>query len=279
MYSAEISRANPTCFLFLIDRSGSMNEVFGGESGKRKADGVADAINRLLQTLVFRCSKGEMILDRYYIGVIGYGNNVVSSALGGPLAGQGLVPVSEIGNKPLRIETRVKRMDDGAGGIMEQTVKFPVWFEPVAEGGTPMCAALNLARDTIQDFVNNCPTCFPPIVINITDGEANDGNPEPAAAALQAVTTEDGNVLLFNAHLSKKNEAPIKFPVHESQLPDEYARMLFRMSSPLPPEMLKQARNAEVSVAEGARGFVFNADLVAVIKFLDIGTRIDRGLG
>ena len=51
-YTAEISRVNPTCFLFLIDQSGSMAESWGGEAGKTKAQGVADAINRLLQTLV-----------------------------------------------------------------------------------------------------------------------------------------------------------------------------------------------------------------------------------
>ena len=50
-----------------------MAEPFGGESGKTKAQGVADAINHLFQTLVSRCSKGAYILDRYYIGVIGYG--------------------------------------------------------------------------------------------------------------------------------------------------------------------------------------------------------------
>jgi hypothetical protein len=57
-YSAEISRANPSCFLFLIDQSGSMADPFGvGESNRRKADGVADAINRLLQNLVIKCAK------------------------------------------------------------------------------------------------------------------------------------------------------------------------------------------------------------------------------
>lgn len=59
MYSAEISRSNPTCFLFLVDQSGSMDDPFGGESGKRKAQGVSDAINRLLQTLVFRCARAR----------------------------------------------------------------------------------------------------------------------------------------------------------------------------------------------------------------------------
>ena len=55
-YTAEISRANPTCFLLLVDQSGSMAERFGGESGKSKAEGVAEAVNRLLQTLVARCA-------------------------------------------------------------------------------------------------------------------------------------------------------------------------------------------------------------------------------
>ncbi len=47
-YTAEISRANPTCFLLLVDQSGSMAQGFGGESGKSKAEGVAEAVNRLL---------------------------------------------------------------------------------------------------------------------------------------------------------------------------------------------------------------------------------------
>jgi hypothetical protein len=32
MYTAEISRRNPGCFLFLIDQSYSMSEPFGGGS-------------------------------------------------------------------------------------------------------------------------------------------------------------------------------------------------------------------------------------------------------
>ena len=55
-YTAEISRTNPSCFLFLIDRSGSMEDKFP-DSGKAKAEGVADAINRLLQNLVIKCAK------------------------------------------------------------------------------------------------------------------------------------------------------------------------------------------------------------------------------
>ena len=45
-YSAEISRTNPSCFVFLIDQSFSMEDSWGaGESTRQTAEGVADAIN------------------------------------------------------------------------------------------------------------------------------------------------------------------------------------------------------------------------------------------
>jgi hypothetical protein len=45
------------------------------------------------------------------------------------------------------------------------------------------------------------------------------------------------------------------------------------MSSVLPEHIHDQARAEGYNIAVGARGFVFNADLVSVITFLDIGTR------
>ena len=171
-YTAEVSRSNPSAFVFLIDQSRSMEEPFGGGQGKRKADGVADAINRLLQNLVIKCAKGEGINDYYVIGVIGYGAKVVP-AFGGPLAGKFLVPISEVANNPTRVEERTKKVDDGAGGLIDQTIKFPVWLEPVMDNGTPMGEAFNMAHQLLQTWIANHPDSYPPIVINITDGEYN----------------------------------------------------------------------------------------------------------
>ena len=277
-YTAEISRANPTCFLFLIDQSGSMAEPFGGDPNKTKAQGVADAINRLLETLITRCSKGDYIADRYLVGLIGYGGEV---SLGFPidaLAGSILQPVSLIDQNPLRIEERIRRSDDGTGRLLEQRVMLPTWLEPKAAGKTPMCGAFQAAYDVICGFVAEHPACFPPIVINITDGLATDGDAELVlqwAMALRGVASQDGNVLLLNVHLSARGERPILLPTEEANLPDDYARLLFRMSSPLPPAMLRQAQILEESVSAGAVGFAFNADLASVIMFLDIGTRGD----
>jgi hypothetical protein len=274
-YTAEISRTNPSCFLFLIDQSGSMAETFGAQPDKKKAHEVATAINRLLQTLVLRCAKGQEVLDRFHIGVIGYGHTKVGPAFGGPLAGQMLVPVSKLAANPLRVESRSKKVDDGTGGIVEQKVRFPVWFDPAANGQTPMCQAFDQVWNSLNDFVGHYPQCFPPIVINITDGQATDGDPEPHARCVRDLASRDGNVLLFNVHLSARRDRPIELPDAEDSLPDDFARLLFRMSSVLPPTMRETAKREGYLVSEQTRGFVFNADLVSVIRFLDIGTRID----
>jgi hypothetical protein len=276
-YSAEISRISPTCFLFLIDQSGSMSDPFGGEAGQKKADGVADAINRLLQTLILRCAKSEGVRDYFQIGVIGYGGKV-GPALGGPLAGRSLVPVSEVANHPLRVEQRTRKVPDGAGGLVQQTIKFPVWFEPLAVGRTPMCEALGQAGGILLEFIGQYPASFPPIVLNITDGAVTDGDPEPIAENIRGLATEDGNVLLFNLHISSSPSQPIRFPASAEGLPDDYARLLFRMSSVLTPQARETAQGEGLRVEEGSRGFVFNADLVSVVQFLEIGTRTDKNL-
>jgi hypothetical protein len=272
-YAAEINRTNPTCFVFLVDQSSSMLEPFGGQPDKQKADGVADAINRLLQNLILKCAKSDGIRDYFYVGVIGYGGRVVS-ALGGGLAGQTLVPISTIANNPLRVEQRTRKVDDGAGGILEQKFKFPIWVESKATGRTPMCEALKLAKQYLDVFLARFGSCYPPLVINITDGMATDGDPLPVAKLVQQLTSTDGNVLLFNAHVSAVQALAIEFPSADANLPDNFAKLLFRLSSPLPPRLFDAARADKFPVQTGARGFVFNADLVSIVRFLDIGTRV-----
>ncbi len=271
-YVAEISRVKPSCFIFLIDQSGSMQEAWGGESGKNKAEALSTIINRLLQNLVLKCAKSEGVRDYYDVGVIGYGA-AVGPAFSGSLSGKELVPIGEVANQPARVEERTKKVDDGAGGLIDQSIKFPVWFEAVANGGTPMCQAMSRAQSILGRWVTEQPTSFPPIVINITDGQATDGDPASAANALKDLKTEDGQVLLFNIHVSSRPASPIEFPGDESRLPDDYAKHLFRMSSRLPDYMKTIAMEEGIPIGDSPRGFVFNGDMVSVIRFLDIGTR------
>src|SRR5207253_6544638 len=118
----------------------------------------------------------------------------------------------------------------------------------------------------------------PPPAPTPPDCMATYGAPLPAAKAPLELATSDGNVLVFNAHVSAKPARPVEFPAGEDGLPDNFSRLLLRMSSPLPPKVLEAARADGFPVGLGARGFVFNADLVSVVRFLDIGTRVAHNL-
>jgi hypothetical protein len=272
-YTAEISRAHPACFIFMIDQSGSMADALGsGEGGVRKADAAADAINRTLQNLCVRCAREEGVRNFFSLTVLGYSQGV-RPAFSGALAGREVIPIREVAENPAKVDTRTKRVPDGAGGLVEQTVRFPIWFEPVTNGDTPMCAAFYKATELAKAWIDQHPNDFPPVVLNFTDGESSDGDPSALATSLRSLASSDGETLLFNLHLSSHRASPIEFPSDESRLPDSYSKLLFHMSSPLPPLFLSAAREEKIPVTDGARGFVFNADLASVVKFLNIGTR------
>jgi hypothetical protein len=292
-YTAEISRANPSCFLFLIDQSASMQDVLNPTNvqamdapvaidgrtythtaaGPTKAQELADAINRLLQNLVIKCARNEGVRDYFHVGVVGYGASV-GPAFAGALAGKELVPISEIANTPARVEQRTRKSSDGAGGIIDEPFKLPIWFDPIANNGTPMCQATQRARDILSGWLASHPDCFPPVVINITDGESTDGDPRDALRALTSLSSSDGEVLLYNIHISSNaNAREVSFPDSSAALPDDYARILFESASYLTPFTLSEARKAGFNVTDGSKGFVLNASMVLVIQALDIGTR------
>src|SRR5947209_2864171 len=270
-YQAEISRENPTCILFVIDQSGSMDEIT--EAGRSKAAFVADVLNKTLYTLVTSCSKADGVRDYFEVGVIGYNGAGVCNGLGGALGTEAIQPISAVADAPLRVEERARKVDDGAGGIVEQKAKFPVWFEPKNEGGTPMRAALTRAAELLAEWCDAHPNSYPPTILHVTDGQSTDGSPEEVAGALQRLHTNDGSVLLFNLHVTAGGGQESIFPTAEERLLDEYSRMLFRMSSALPPHLAKLANDNGYSISDASRGFIFNADPKLIVVFFSIGTQ------
>jgi hypothetical protein len=132
-------------------------------------------------------------------------------------------------------------------------------------------AAAGLA---VKGFAEEFPKAYPPIVLNLTDGMPSDGDPRENARLIRAVETSDGFALLFNLLISKKPVEPDYFPATEQKFTDTCSRLLFRMSSELPPKLWEAARAEGHDVKPQARGVVINADPTAVVRFLDIGTRV-----
>ena len=282
-YTADISRNNPGCFLFLIDHSGSMVGALGGQPGLKKMDGAADAVNRILDAVSQRCSQGMDIRDYFHVGIITYstddaGKPKVEAALPGTSPATPFLKISEVVDAA-EVEERQVKESDGAGGLVEVSRKFPVWIRPTAGYGTPMCTALSAAADALREWTNAHPDSYPPMVISVTDGAATDGNPVPLAEEIMSMQTNDGNVLVYNAHLSEMSAMPVQYPSEESEVPpDEYALQMFRMSSVFPDPVVELATGMGLPVTQGSRGYVYNADMVALVQFLDIGTRAASGL-
>jgi hypothetical protein len=270
-YDAEISRSNPTALLFIVDQSGSMDDKMSTE--RTKAQQVADVLNRSLYNLITRCTKGDGTRNYFDIGVIGYGNKGAYNGFQGSLGSTIINPIANIESSPLRVEDRKKKIDDGAGGLVEVATKFPVWFEAQASGGTPMCEALTKAAEELVSWCDAHPESYPPTILHITDGESTDGSPEMIAEQLKMISTSNGSVILLNLHVSNSSLSAITFPNSESNLADEYSKMLFRMSSMLPEHLVLAASDKGYNVTSESRGFIFNADASAIVDFFDIGTR------
>jgi hypothetical protein len=278
-YTAQISRTNPACILLLIDQSESMaQKISGGSAEQTKSVTVADAVNRLLQNLVLKSAKADGVRDYFHVGVIGYGKKIVAG-LGGTIPHDLIIPISRLGNHPLRVENRKKLIPDGSGGLVEQSIKFPVWFDPEANGSTPMVEAVAIAGLAVKAFADKYPRAFPPMVLNLTDGMPSDGNPQVNSRIIRNIETADGKALMFNLQISSQPIPPAYFPADEENLPDKFSKLLFRMSSPLPPAMWDAAKAEGFPVKAGARGVVYNADPTAIIRFLDIGTRVAAPTG
>lgn len=279
-YAQRVDRSTPSCMIFLVDQSASMSEPMAG-SQSTKSVVVAEQLNSTVMELIQRCSKSHTELPRRYfaVAIIGYctnstGTPTVGTALNIPGQVGSLAWSTDLAQHPLRIEDRTRQTADG-----QLTYKMPIWVEPKAIGGTPMCAAFNQAGQIAHAWIEDYPESFPPIVINLTDGEATDGDPTEWATRIQSLASDDGNVLLFNVMLgSRLRGDPQLFPSNRKDLKGRYARELFDMSSELPPVMLEAARRQGNPVQPGARGMSMNADFRSVVSFLSVGTSIGHML-
>jgi len=279
MYTQSITRTHRTAFLLAIDGSGSMNEEirFRGRTAT-KAEAVAAVTNDLLFELIERARRDDGIRDYYDIAVIGYsGDDETTPLLPG---GRKMMPVSELAAQetPVRTETVEHRLPDGTIALRE--IPSPAWIEPRAAGQTPMYQALAEVRDLAAAWCARTENAesFPPVVFNITDGEATDCDAEELRAVAQqirALGTADGNVLLINIHIAADESGrTVFFPTEEEAgYPNRYARLLYDCSSPMPALFDAAIREAK---GPGAlppfRGMSFNASAAELIAMLNIGS-------
>lgn len=264
----------PGCMIFLLDQSASMSDQFGPTQagrGRKKCDMVATILNNFLNELItintIPSSDGSSVVrPRADICVLGYSGSSVQPALTGQLAGREFVNLPDLQQFPIDVEMRKQKETDDSGNEYETLIPFPIWIQPKASMGTPMCAALELAYDLANHWAITHPDNYPPVIINVTDGQATDGEPAPVAQRLTQIATNDGQALLFNVHITTLSDPEVRYPASESELPnDRYARLLFDMSSPIPESSRQQLETLlGQTVQSSARGMIFNGSATSI---------------
>ena len=279
MYTQSITRSHRTAFFLAIDCSGSMAEPIHFRGGRKaKSEVVATIANELLFELIERARRSDGVRDYYDIAVLGYlGDDEVTPLLPD---GAAMHTVCELAAMEPRIRTELLeyRLPDGSISLRE--IPTPRWLEPRAEGQTPMCEALRRIRDRASEWVlrpENAES-FPPVVFNITDGEATDCDDEElrtVAGQIRDLGTADGKVLLINIHIAADAEGrSVFFPSEEeSAYPNRYAALLCDCSSVMPEVFEAAIREAK---GPGAlppfRGVSYNASADQLVAMLNIGS-------
>lgn len=243
-----------------------------------KAEAVAGITNDLLFELVERARRSDGIRDYYDIAVLGYsGDDEVRSLLPD---GEELMPVSALAARemPVRTEVIEHRLPDGSIALRE--IPAPSWIEPQSAGQTPMCEALRRVRDIASEWTARAANAesFPPVVFNITDGEATDCDDEELRAVcnqIKALGTADGNVLLINIHIAAGDTGRhVFFPeAHEANYTNRYAALLYDCSSEMPAVFNEAIREAKgPGAAPPFRGMSYNASAAQLVTMLNIGS-------
>lgn len=279
-YTAQITRNTPTAFIFLIDQSVSMQNyttLYGEEMPM--AEAVARIVNHQLNELVLRCIKGSETRDYYDIAIIGYGEKAYSGWKG-ELEGRDFVKPSELKEHPYKKIT-TKKETRTRKGVKVVEIEEVQWIEAEAtQGWTRVHLAFEKAKGLLDEWMekHHDKDCYPPTIINITDGEFNGATKEyvlQQANELKSMFTNDGNVILFNIHISANKAVCVTCPASKDEVSfSSLATTMYEMSSLLP--MRYSDRIADLR-KDGTpnnryRAMSINADMSTLIQLMDIGT-------
>jgi hypothetical protein len=235
-YEIVATTRTPALIVYLIDISKSMSLPLDGSP---RIEHVNRAIGNILQRMVQRSTKGEIVSPRYRLAMFAYSD----------------YPMDILDGKVETISEVVRR---GQPRLSVSNL-------------TDTYAAFVAARDLLRRELANQAGRPAPMVCHLTDGEYTGADPEPVAREIMNMKTDDGPVLIENIfvgdNLLKKPIADIEaWPGirSESDIADQYATKLFRMSSPLPPSYQEMIESEGYSLQAGCRMLIpcSNRDLI-----------------
>lgn len=254
-----------------------------GDDNITKAEAVVRIVNSMLTEVVMRCRRSDGTCNYFDMAVVGYSGDTIESLLTECSGSDDIfIPITLLDSSDIATVTYKLFSNDPMRP--NSHINLKEYITPYAEGKTPMNRALLAITDALKEWISahNGQMCQPPTVVNITDGMATDANAltiGSSAKILTDLTTECGNILLFNVHLSAdpNPQNRILFPNSFEQIKDlgNHAKMLYNMSSILPQaysQRIAQMKGVPIDQVQGCRAMGYNTSAIDFIKFLSIGS-------
>ncbi len=273
------SRNNLGYILFLLDTSQSMaTQITGMPASEQESmvEYASTVLNHVFTSLIHTNRDGnDVIIDRVFVGLITYGTPRVPSVLPDETSDSDVVTVCEGTLSKLEpvlepYQARVTTPEGSTECLLYRLV--PRLATVGGPRGTPMAEAFEIAAERVKTYLESRFGDGPiPVVVNITDGEPTDEvRARAAAAALTNMGNKQGNVLLYNIHITstfqcgKSDDFPTKAPN------DPSGKFLFDISSVIPEFMREHFESQGYKTPVGARGCKVNQGISTLMKLVPV---------
>jgi len=288
-----MSRANPGLMVFLVDCSASMAfPLLHSATDKNKSISKFEAAATILDSVLFQCTTKCASEDKYkdYVDfvILGYGDNVFS-----PIS---KISVSEYPISVNKLDSSYESVEEFSEEESDETNSPIKWINQNMQLGgiTSMRAGFAMAKKLIQDWAKKHPDSYPPVLLNVSDGMANDlpiinvdGEDALDVAPLielcndiKKIQTNDGNTVIGNIHLSDGKIMNVKFPVSIDEVQElelESAETLFEMTSTVPAPWLEKAQGFGLNIRQDSKMYIYNSDFDSFLSFFKFGTDPTNG--
>lgn len=279
MYSQEITRCHRAAIVIAIDQSCSMSGLMTQYGVTlSKAEVVSMVVGELIDELIMHSNRDGGYRHYYDIAIVGYSGDRVYSLIGDELM---FYPITILAGRDVPRTTYAFCYDTLASNDCLFQKEVSLWVDAKAQGATPMHKMICCVTDLVAEWCSREENrdSFPPLVFNVTDGEASDASYDMlrcAARNLRNTGTNDGNTLFMNIHISSDtSHKSILFPnINEVPLSVRHAHLLMDMSSTMPPQLHHYVCRCRSKFASAPYfAMSYNSSMSELIAILNIGSR------
>jgi len=256
-YELKWGSNHPGHLVYLLDLSGSMEK-------NGKIDYLLEAVKITADFLIEKCTRGNVVSNRFSISIIGYNTDVYTLFKG----------------SVIELDAKLNEVYSKGG---EDAPLFDKTTEAKPQWQTYTAKAFRAVREDIREWMttqqrNNIPMPAP-MIIHVTDGYPYENERDEAKAQedalkaaeeIKAISLSDGAPILFNIHIEDGNDPEILFPTKSPS--DVRQQFLFNASSIMPDRIASVGRDAyNFPTQQGCRYMASNVKdknkLVQLITF------------